>query len=103
MSRSLEWLPEALMDLASLRDFIRVHNPEAAQRAATRILDATHKLLILPRICHPVLNIDTPQLRDLFIPFGRAGYWLRYYAADHETIVVRVWHGREDRDPTRTL
>jgi len=103
VSRSLKWLPEALKDLARLRDFIRVHNPEAAQRAATRILDAAHKLLILPNIGHPVLNLDTPQLRDLFLPFGQAGYWLRYYAADHEIIVVRVWRGREDRDPARTL
>jgi plasmid stabilization system protein ParE len=61
--RSLKWLPEALSDLARLRDFIRVHNPDAAQRAAKRILEAAHKLQALPEIGRPVLDIDRPHLR----------------------------------------
>ena len=98
MSRALKWLPEAVSDLVRLRDFIRVHNPDAAQRAAKQIREAAHKLLALPLIGRPVLNIDRPQLRDLFIAFGQAGYWMRYTATDNQIIIVRVWHGREDRD-----
>ena len=103
VSRSLKWLPEALTDLARLRDFIRVHNPDAAQRAAKRILEAAHKLQALPMIGRPVLDIDVPQLRDLFIPFGQAGYWMRYTVTDEHILIVKVWHGREDRDPSKML
>lgn len=97
MSRSLKWLPEAVSDLARLRDFIRVHNPDAARHAAKRIRTAAGKLLELPLIGRPVLNIDMPQLRDLFIPFGQAGYWVRYAVTDDHVIIIRIWHGREDR------
>lgn len=97
MSRSLKWLPEAVSDLGRLRDFIRVHNPDAAERAAKRIREAAHKLLELPLIGRPVLNIDRPQLRDLFVAFGQTGYWMRYAVTDDHIIIVRGWHGREDK------
>lgn len=99
MPHPLKWLPEAVADLVRLREFIRVHNPDAAQRAAKRILEAAHKLLELPLLGRPVLTIDRPQLRDLFIPFGQAGYWMRYTFTDDQIMIVRVWHGREDRIP----
>lgn len=98
MPRSLEWLPEALSDLARLRDFIHVHNPEAAQRAARRIRDAARKLLELPFISRPILDVDLPELRDLLIPFGQGGYWMRYVVTDNKIIIIKVWHGRENRD-----
>lgn len=102
MSRSLRWFPEAVSDLARLRDFIRVHNPDAAQRVAKRIRDSAHRLLSFPFVGIPVQNIDKLQLRDLFIPFGRAGYWMRYAITDDAIIIVKIWHGRENRDPTKT-
>jgi toxin ParE1/3/4 len=98
VSRDLKWLPEAVSDLVRLRDFIRFHNPEAAQRAAIRIREAAHKLLAMPLTGRPVLNIDKPQLRDLFIAFGQAGYLMRYAVTDDHVIIVRVWPGRQDRD-----
>jgi plasmid stabilization system protein ParE len=61
---------------------IRFPNPDAAQRAAKRIREAAHKLQELPEIGRPVLDIDRPHLRDLFIPFGQAGYWMRYTVTD---------------------
>jgi hypothetical protein len=43
-------------------------------------------------------DIDDPTLRDLFIPFGQGGYWLRYLVRKENIIVVRTWHGRENSD-----
>jgi plasmid stabilization system protein ParE len=103
MSRSLRWFPEALSDLVRLRDFIRVHNPEAAGRAAMRIRDAAHRLLRFPFVGRPVLDIDKPKLRDLFIPFGQAGYWMRYAVTDDEIVIIKIWQGRENRDPGAEL
>jgi plasmid stabilization system protein ParE len=99
VSRILKWLPEAVLDLARLRDFIRVHNPNAAERAAKRILEAARKLQAHPLIGRPVTNIQQPKLRDLFIPFGQAGYWLRYTITDSDIIIIRIWHSREDKIP----
>jgi plasmid stabilization system protein ParE len=48
--RHLSWLPQALTDLARLREFINVHNPAAAGRAANRIREAVLKLLDHPLI-----------------------------------------------------
>lgn len=42
--RKIEWLPEAIADLARVREFIQVHNPDAASRTANRIRDAVKKL-----------------------------------------------------------
>ena len=96
MSRSLRWLPEAVLDLTRLREFIHVHNPDAAARAARRIREAAHKLQIMPFAGRPVPGIE-PPLRDLFVHFGQAGYWLRYMVTDDEIIIVKIWHGRENR------
>lgn len=95
--RCLSWLPQALTDLARLREFIHVHNPAAAGRAANRIREAIGKLLDHPLIGKSVDDIDDTTLRDLFIPFGQGGYWLRYLVRE-ENIIVRIWHGRENRD-----
>ncbi|MFZ2445514.1 MAG: type II toxin-antitoxin system RelE/ParE family toxin [Syntrophobacteraceae bacterium] len=102
MPRSLRWLPEAVADLARLREFIRIHDPDAAERAGGRIREAARKLLAHPFIGRPVLDIDRPQLRDIFIPFGQAGYRLRYAVTDDAVIIVKIWHGRENKDPAQT-
>ena len=99
---ALRWLPEAVLDLALLRDFIRVHNPDAAQRAAKRIRDSAFRLLRFPFAGIPVQNIDKHQLKDLFIPFGQAVYWMRHAVTDDKIIIIKIWHGRENRDPTKT-
>jgi plasmid stabilization system protein ParE len=96
VSRSLRWLPEAVADLARLREFIRIHNPQAAERAARRIREAAGKLPAHPLLGRPVVDIDSPQLRDYFISFGQAGYWLRYAVAGDAIIIVKIWHGREN-------
>lgn len=97
----LKWLPESLLDLARLREFIRVHNPAAAQRAAKRIREGARRLTAHPLLGRPVLDIDRPPLRDLFIPFGQACYWLRYAVLEDAILIVKIWHGREDREPAK--
>ena len=40
-----------------------------------------------------------PDYRQLFVPFGKSAYVLRYRIdeAGDTLVVVRVWHGREGR------
>ena len=98
MPHRLSWLPEALNDLIRLREFIHVHNPAAAGRAANRIRETVGKLPDNPLIGKSVDDINDSTLRELFIPFGQGGYWLRYLAREENIIIVRIWHGRENRD-----
>ncbi len=98
MPRRLSWLPQALTDLIRLREFIHVHNPAAASRAAQRIREAAGLLLTHPLLGKPVDDIDDPRLRDVFIPFGQGGYWLRYQVREDVILVIQIWHGRESRD-----
>jgi toxin ParE1/3/4 len=41
----IEWSPEAIEDLVSLRDYIAEENPSAAKRIAHRINDCVERLL----------------------------------------------------------
>lgn len=91
----LIWTRHAAEDVGRLRAFIRVHNPDAAQRAAQAIQKAAALLLQHPAIGHPAQ--DLPNFRDLFIPFGSRGYVMRYRLDGNRIIVVRVWHSLEER------
>jgi plasmid stabilization system protein ParE len=71
------------------------------QHAAKRIRDPALRLPRFPFLGIPVPDIDKPQLRDLFIPFGQAGYWVRYAVTDDKVIIIKIWHGRENRDPQK--
>jgi plasmid stabilization system protein ParE len=93
----LIWLPEAAADLNRLREFLRSKSPEAARRAGRQILEAAKILENFPESGKPV--DDPAGFRDLYIPFGARGYVLRYRVRlDGEIVVIRVWHGREDRN-----
>ena len=45
--------------------------------------------------CEPM-----PDVRELIVPFGQSNYVLRYAyrAQTEEVIVLRIWHGREERE-----
>ena len=95
--RRLKILPEAIADLARLREFIHVHNPAAASRAAKRLREAIHKIPHQPFLGRQMEGVDNPELRERFIPFGKAGYWIEYLVKEEEILIVKIWHGRENR------
>ena len=91
----LIWEPGAFDDLTQLREFIRPHNPKAPANAAKRIIETANLFLAHPHLGHPI--DDLPEFNGLFIPFGQRGYVLRYRIDDEKIIILRIWHGREDR------
>ena len=91
----LIWEPGAVNDLARLREFIEPHNPRAAANAARRIIDAANLLLDSPYLGHPIEEM--PEFNQLFIPFGKRGYMLRYRVEGQKIIILRIWHARENR------
>ena len=91
----IEWLPAAKADLQRLYDFISPHNEDAAARAVQAIVGGVDQLADFPeagRLWEP--DVD---FRELVVPFGARAYIVRYRIFDSRVIIVRVWHGLEDR------
>jgi toxin ParE1/3/4 len=89
------WRERALDDVSRLYDFLFGKNPEAAQKAAQVILRGCSLLEDTAKLGRPMA--DGTERRELFIPFGSGFYVLRYFLASDTVVIVRVWHGREDR------
>jgi plasmid stabilization system protein ParE len=86
----------ALADLNRLHAFLADKNPPAATRAVARICGAAERLLSSPGVGR-VGPVD--GTRELVVPFGKSAYVIRYsYMTEaNEVLILRIWHGREDR------
>lgn len=91
---ALRWAPEAVQDLARLREFLGDENAAAAWRAALRIRETAAALRRQPELGRAV---EDEVFRDLVAPFGGGAYVLRYRLDEDAVVVVRVWHSREER------
>lgn len=94
----LVFLPEALEDIERLFQFLIDINPLAAQKAMLAIDEGGSLLTQTPYAGAPMDH--NPEYRQLFVPFGKSAYVLRYRIDTQNDVlaVVRVWHGREKRD-----
>jgi len=95
-SRALKlvWSQAARRDLIRLREFIESHNPAAARRAAAILRKAANLLQEQPGIGR---RIEGREDRELSVPFGQRGYLLRYRLHEDTIVILRIWHGLEDR------
>lgn len=86
----------AAADLERLRAFLADKNPVAAREVAAALVAATESLNSFVERGRPT---GIPSVRELIVPFGRAGYVLRYayFAATDEAVILRIWHSREER------
>jgi toxin ParE1/3/4 len=92
--------PEALDDLQRLRSFLDIRQSSAARPAIDAIASALRRIDASPRIGSPTKD---PEIRQVFVRFGRRGYVIRYkiLSSDGAVLVIRIWHGREARDEAR--
>jgi plasmid stabilization system protein ParE len=90
----LVWSPAARRDLIRLREFIEPDNPAAARRAAAILSKAANLLQEQPGIGR---RIEGREDRELSVPFGQRGYLLRYRLHEDTIVILRIWHGLEDR------
>jgi len=95
-SRALKlvWSPAARRDLIRLREFIEPHNPAAARRAAAVLRKAANLVQEQPGIGRQIAGRED---RELSVPFGQRGYLLRYRLHEDTIVILRIWHGLEDR------
>jgi plasmid stabilization system protein ParE len=92
---NLIWLTEARQDVDRLHEFLVEVNPAAAEKAIQLIQEGARSLVRHPEIGRPMV-VDSHR-RELFLPFGASAYVLRYRVEEDTLVIIRVWHGREDR------
>jgi plasmid stabilization system protein ParE len=86
----------AVADIERLHAFLTEENPVAAQRVVGVLARAIQSLDTFPDRGRPS---PVTGARELIVPFGRSAYILRYVhdAPREEVVVLRIWHGREER------
>ncbi|MFZ9285104.1 MAG: type II toxin-antitoxin system RelE/ParE family toxin [Burkholderiaceae bacterium] len=102
MSFRVRLTPQAAQDLERLFDFVLERELQSAsgdlrlaEQALQAIRDCLRTLELTPFSCRKAG--DSPFLRELVIPFGRAGYVALFEIADgSEIVVAAVRHQRED-------
>jgi plasmid stabilization system protein ParE len=84
-----------LADLERQYQFLKTQSPEAATRAIKAITTAGKSLSQSPQRGTPIAS--APGLRKLRVTFGKFGYILHYTVLEDEVLILRVYHGRQDR------
>jgi addiction module RelE/StbE family toxin len=82
----------AITDLVRIADYIREHNPRAAEAVEKRIRASIDQLERFPFIGRPT---DDPTIR--MFPIVRYPYLVFYEVVGGEVIVHHIRHGRRER------
>ena len=88
---------EARGDLVRLRAFIAKHNPPAAERVARRLIQGIERLMRHPRLGRRVTVAPDQMAPEEIRDWAVGDYVVRYLIADERIVVLRVWHGKEQR------
>ena len=96
MSWRVRYSAAARDDIKQLYRFLLEHDTAVARRALDAIIKSVDLLREFPFTCRKV-DAANPLLRELVIPFGRAGYVALFEIDDTTTItILAVRHQRED-------
>ena len=87
--RPLIWSPEAIQDVQGIHDYIQEQSPFAARRVAAELYSSTDILRHFPELGRPAAE-DTRE-------WGTGKYVIVYRTNQAETLILRVWHGAQDR------
>lgn len=83
----------AWRDLDRLAAWLRPRSARAAETAADALEAGIASLTQFPDRGAPLAR----GVRELFVPFGRDGYIIRYRVKANRVLILRLWHSREDR------
>lgn len=96
MTFRVRYTKGAREDLRRLYSHLLERDSSAAKRAREKIAKGALLLEDFPFTCRKASS-DSPFLRELLIPFGRAGYVLLFEIEDATTVtILAVRHQRED-------
>ena len=89
----ISYSPESIGDLIRLREFIKIKNPQAAQKIALSLNEGISQLKSFPFLGVEVELAPEPEkIRDLII----GNYIARYLVHSKQIYILRVWHYKEE-------
>lgn len=89
------WTESATADLRRHYDYLKPNNPDAAAKAVQAIVQSGESLEQNPR--RGAIVDEVAGLRKLLVSFGKFGFVIHYAILDDEVVLLRVYHGREQR------
>ncbi len=93
----LDWSASALADLSRFAQFLNWHHPDLAGRVADEIARKVAILTEHPHLGRPIAGQE--HFRELVLKALNARYVIEYRIREDRLTILRIYHGREMRDP----
>lgn len=91
----IEWSQDALDDLDRFSEFLQRQHPDLAQIVAQEIAAKVQALSTFPRLGRPIAGRE--EYRQLVLQVLNAPYVFQYRFDGERLVILRIWHGREER------
>ncbi len=92
----IQWTRSAASDLARLHEYLEPVAPAAAARIVQQLARAPDRLRDHPQMGEKLEAYAPRDVRRIIV----GDYELRYEVTPEAIIVLRLWHGRENRSPS---
>lgn len=89
------WSPTASRDLERHYNFLTTQDADTATKAVQKIIKTGGSLAQSPY--RGAIVQQKTGLRKLLVSFGKYGYVIHYTVIEEEVVILRVYHGRENR------
>jgi plasmid stabilization system protein ParE len=89
----IEWTSKASSDLVRLYQHLCPVAPVAAARVVQQLAHAPDRLAEYPRLGEKLDAFEPREVRRIIV----GNYEMRYEIAAGAIIILRLWHGRENR------
>lgn len=93
----IEWTEPALLDLESIRDYIRRDSEYYATRFVERIIEAVENLEKFPEIGRNVPEAENENIREILF----YNYRIMYRVETERILILTVIHGARDLSQKR--
>jgi plasmid stabilization system protein ParE len=89
------WSPTASRDIEKHYNFLLTQDATTATKAVQKIIQTGGSLAQSPY--RGTMVRSSLGLRKLLVSFGKYGYVIHYAVIEEEVVILRVYHGRENR------
>jgi len=93
----VEWSADAIADLDRFAHFLQTRFPTMARTVGREIIRKTDLLVDTPEAGRPLS--ERRNLRQIVVSVLNASYIVQYRLTASRLVILRVFHGRESRNP----
>lgn len=91
----VEWSADALADLDRFAEFLHAHFPHLAALLGRDLIERAKLLAANPNLGQPIQGHS--DYRQIIVRVLNAPYVMQYRVAEDRIVILRVFHGKEDR------